>query len=646
MIEVAKAAGFCFGVKRAVEHAYKKLEEGKIYTYGSIINNKIVTEDLERKGVKIISSMDEVQDGTVIIRSHGVPKNIYEELEARKIAYEDCTCPYVKKIHYIVEESQKAGKSIIIAGNRDHPEIIGVNGWCQNQGIIIEAVEEISTDMDKYKKYILVAQTTFRSSVFEDIANALKNMGLDIEIRNTICSATIERQNETENLAKKMSHMIVVGDKSSSNTKKLYEISKKYCGNAYLIESIRDLQLNIFSANDKIGITAGASTPPAIIKEVENTMNEEFNGNQTFEELLNESLVTLHTGEVVKGTVIAVSNGEISVNLNYKSDGIITRSEYSDDPDADPAKDYKAGDEMDVFVVRVNDGEGNVLLSKKRLDSQKGYLEVKEAFESGKIVKGKVSEIVKGGLMANIKGMKVFVPASQISSRYVEDLASMKGEELDFNIIEFDQSKRRIVAGRRDLVLKQEQVEKQKVFDKLEVGMRVEGTVRRIVNFGAFVDLGGIDGLIHISELSWIRVRRVSDIVKEGDKVEVIIREIDTEKGKIALSLREVKGNPWDTATETYAVGSILEGKVVRMVPFGAFVELEEGIDGLLHISQISSKRIAKPEDVLEIGQTVKVKVTELDLDSKKISLSKKEVDGIEAPEEVVSEASTDETAE
>lgn len=646
MIEVAKAAGFCFGVKRAVEHAYKKLEEGKIYTYGSIINNKIVTEDLERKGVKIISSMDEVQDGTVIIRSHGVPKNIYEELEARKIAYEDCTCPYVKKIHYIVEESQKAGKSIIIAGNRDHPEIIGVNGWCQNQGIIIEAVEEISTDMDKYKKYILVAQTTFRSSVFEDIANALKNMGLDIEIRNTICSATIERQNETENLAKKMSHMIVVGDKSSSNTKKLYEISKKYCGNAYLIESIRDLQLNIFSANDKIGITAGASTPPAIIKEVENTMNEEFNGNQTFEELLNESLVTLHTGEVVKGTVIAVSNGEISVNLNYKSDGIITRSEYSDDPDADPAKDYKAGDEMDVFVVRVNDGEGNVLLSKKRLDSQKGYLEVKEAFESGKIVKGKVSEIVKGGLMANIKGMKVFVPASQISSRYVEDLASMKGEELDFNIIEFDQSKRRIVAGRRDLVLKQEQVEKQKVFDKLEVGMRVEGTVRRIVNFGAFVDLGGIDGLIHISELSWIRVRRVSDIVKEGDKVEVIIREIDTEKGKIALSLREVKGNPWDTATETYAVGSIQEGKVVRMVPFGAFVELEEGIDGLLHISQISSKRIAKPEDVLEIGQTVKVKVTELDLDSKKISLSKKEVDGIEAPEEVVSEASTDETAE
>ncbi len=627
-IILAKSAGFCFGVKRAVDCVYNNINHGKIYTYGPIIHNKHVISNLEKQGVKIIENFDDISNETVVIRSHGVPFSVYRELKDRDINYIDCTCPFVKKIHNIVEKCYRNEKrKIIIVGNKNHPEIIGINGWSDNTSIIVNSLEEAeNVVIDENEKYALVVQTTYQSDIFKKISEVFEKYD-NLIIYNTICSATDDRQKEAACIAKRADKMIVIGDKSSSNTQKLFEICKKYCKNTFLCESIHNLQLNIFKKNDKIGLTAGASTPPDVIKEALYIMNE-IESKQSFEEMLNESLITLHTGDVVKGTVISVSNGEVSVNLGYKSDGIIPKNEFSNDPDVDPADVVKPGDEIEVFVVRVNDGDGNVLVSKKKLDANKGYEEIENAFNNKTTVKGKVVDVIKGGLIAVVNGMRVFVPSSQISNRFVEDLNEFKNKEFDFNILELDKAKRRIVAGRKELVQKEINEKRSKVFASVKAGDRIEGTVSRIVDFGAFVDIGGVDGLIHISEMSWGRVKKVSDVLAEGDKVVVTVLDVNTEKGKISLSLKDINNDPWKSAAEKYAVGNIVEGKVVRMVPFGAFVELEEGVDGLVHISQISQKHIAKPDDVLEKGQVIKAKVTDLDAENKKISLSIKEAEG------------------
>ena len=655
-IIIAKTAGFCFGVRRAVEQVYKEAENGHIYTYGPIIHNKEVTGALAQKGVEAIDSLEGIADGTVILRSHGVPPDVYDALAARGLCYKDCTCPDVKKIHRIVQEEVAKGQKIIIIGNPNHPEIIGINGWANNEAIILNSLQEIGDfPFDLRYNYSIVVQTTFEYKAFETILNALDERKIKRTVFNTICKATVQRQTEAEEIARRVDIMLVIGDKGSANTQRLFEICKAHCKRAHFIETIHDLQLNILSPSDRIGITAGASTPPATIKEAIILMSELENNSssQSFEEMLNETFVTLHTGDIVKGTVIQVSNGEVSVNLGYKSDGLIQKGEFSDDPDIDPADHVKSGDEIEVFIIRVNDGEGNVLLSKKRVDSQKGLEDIEAAVEAGTIFKGKVIEIVKGGLIVIINGIRAFVPSSQISHRFVEDMNVFKGQELDFNVLEVDKTKRRVIAGRKDLARKQLAEQKEKVFSSIEVGQKLDGTVSRIVDFGAFVDLGGVDGLIHISELSWGRVKKVTDVLKEGDKVSVNVLEINKDKEKISLSLRNVEDNPWTRAAERYAVGNIVGGKVVRMVPFGAFVELEEGIDGLVHISQISAKRVEKPEDELSIGQIITVKVTELNLDDKKISLSKKaaeapaetpeDTSAAQTPTEAVAEAQTEE---
>lgn len=624
-IILAKSAGFCFGVKRAVDYAYSKAGQQDIYTYGPIIHNKEVTGDLDKKGVKVTENLDEVKKGEIIIRSHGVPPRVYEDIEKRNLKYTDCTCPFVKKIHNIVRDNYNKGKSIIIVGNKIHPEIIGINGWCANSAVTINSIEEAEKiEIDKTKDYALVVQTTFQTDVFEKIIACLKEKSDNIEIFRTICSATGDRQKEAVEIAKVADQMIVLGDKSSSNTRKLYEISKKYCENVYLCERICDLQLQNLKKNGTMGITAGASTPSVIIKEAVNAMSEME--NKSFEEMLDDSLVTLRTGQIVKGTVISVSDaGEVSVNLGYKSDGIIARSEFSDDDSVNPAEVVKPGDEIEVFVIRVNDGDGNVQLSKKKVDADKNYAVIEEAFNNGSTVTGKVTEQVKGGLIALVNGARVFVPSSQISNRYVEDLSSFIGNEYEFEVLEYDRSKRRIVVGRKVLVQKEIEAKKAEVFSSIKVGDRIEGKVSRIVDFGAFVDLGGVDGLIHISEMSWGRVKKVTDVLSVGDDVTVTVLDINPEKGKISLSLKDLNADPWKDAETKYAVGNVVTGKVVRMVPFGAFVELEEGVDGLVHISQIAYKHVEKPEDELTIGQEIQAKVTELDLAAKKISLSIKE---------------------
>lgn len=630
-IILAKSAGFCFGVKLAVDCVYEKSKQEKIYTYGPIIHNKNVVKDLEKQGVEILENLDRDIDGKVIIRSHGVPPSVYNILKEKEIEYIDCTCPFVKKIHKIVSEKYSEGNEIIIVGNKEHPEIIGINGFCNNTGIIVNSIEEFNElELNKEKQYILVSQTTFDTTKFFLLMQIVEKIE-NITVFNTICSATNDRQKEAIEIAQNVDYMIVLGDTLSSNTQKLFEISKKYCKNTFLCERIQDLQLNIFSNNVKIGITAGASTPPAIIKEAINKMSEM--GNKSFEEMLNESFKTLHSGSVVKGTVIRVTENEVFVDLKHKSDGIIEKSEFSNELNIDLKSQVKVGDEIEVYVIKLNDGDGNVVLSRKRLEANKGFNELEEAYNNKQIVKGKIIDVIKGGLVANINNIRVFVPSSQISNKFVQDLSSFKGKEFDFNIIEFNKAKRRIIAGRRELVQASEDAAKAKIYDNFKAGAKVQGTVSRIVDFGAFVDLGGVDGLIHISELSWGRIKKVTDVLKEGDSVNATILEIDQAKNKISLSLKDASQNPWVLAKDKFNIGDIIEGKVVRIVDFGAFVEIEPGIDGLVHISQISQKHIAKVEEALTIGQIIKAKITEIDTDNKKISLSIKEANGTLAEE-------------
>lgn len=640
-ITVAKSAGFCFGVNRAIEAVYAAIGTGTLFTYGPIIHNKTVTNNLEKQGVKCIENLDGIDEGTIVIRSHGVGEDVYKEIEKKELNIIDGTCPFVKKIHNIVHKNSQDGSKIIIVGSKIHPEVMGINGWCNNDAIIVESVEEVNClELGQSNRYSVVVQTTFRRNKFDSIVKALSEKKIDTQIYDTICSATDERQKEAIELSKIMDKMIVIGDKNSSNTQKLYEICKKNCNNTYNVESFEDLVLNIFNRNDKIGITAGASTPSAIIKEVisvmseiQNDVVEKIEGEEelTFQQMLDESLVTLHTGDVVKGTVIQISNEEVSVNLGYKSDGIIPRGEYSSDATVVPSQEVSLGDEIEVFVVRVNDGDGNVLLSKKRIESMKGLDDLQKAFDDKVAVEGKVTEVVKGGIIAVVNGVRVFIPSSQVSNRFVEDLSVYKGQTINFNIIELDRTKRRIIGGRKALIEKENAAKKEALFATIEAGKKVKGTVSRLTDFGAFVNLGGIDGLIHISEMSWGRITNPREVLKEGDEVEVVVLEADKEKGKISLSLKDISSNPWTGAAEKYAIGSIVEGKVVRMVPFGAFVELEVGVDGLVHISQIANKHVVKPEDELKIGETIKVKVLEVNAETKKISLSKREA---EAPAE------------
>ena len=652
-IRVAESAGFCFGVKRAIEMAYEAIGvEPKIYSYGQLIHNKTVTDDLASKGLEIVENLDGLTEGTLLIRSHGVGKALYDEAEAKGLKILDGTCPFVKKIHNIVHDKLAEGMGIIIVGDGTHPEVIGINGWCENAAVILEDEEAAKTkEIPEKEKYAVVVQTTFRQAKFDKILEILQDRGVNMEVHNTICSATEKRQTEAEELSKTVDKMIVIGGKNSSNTQKLVEICAKNCGNTVHIETICDLVLNNFGKDDKIGITAGASTPPAIIKEVVVTMSEalenavqnlEGSEEATFEQMLEESLVTLHTGDVVKGTVIQVVNEEVSVNLGFKSDGIIARGEFSSDPTVIPSKTVQPGDEIEVFVVRVNDGDGNVMLSRKRIEAQKGIEEIEAAYNDKAVVTGTVTNVVKGGLIAVVNGVNVFIPSSQVSNRFIEDLSVFNGQELEFNIIEVDRVKRRFIGGRKALVEQEIAAKRAALFETIQVGSRVNGTVSRLTDFGAFVDLGGVDGLIHISEMSWGRISNPKEVLKEGQEVEVFVLDVDKEKGKISLSLKDADKNPWKLAAEKYAVGSIVEGKVVRMVPFGAFVELEPGVDGLVHISQIANKHVVKPEDELKVGEIINVKVLEVNPEQKKISLSKRQADAPveEAPAE---EAATEE---
>ena len=635
-VTIAKSAGFCFGVKRAVDLVYSSIEhESNVCTYGEIIHNEVVVDDFNKKGVHVIRDINELNSstkGTIIIRSHGISKSEYDEIETKGWNVVDATCPFVKKIHNIVKEQSELCRDIIIIGNSNHPEVEGIRGWCSTNVTVIQTEKEAEEfETDPNKKLCIVAQTTFNYKKFQELVEIISKKGYDILALNTICNATEERQVEASKLAKVSDAMIIIGGKNSSNTQKLYEISKKECEDTYYIQTLSDLDLEDFKSFRSVGITAGASTPNNIIKEVHTSMSD-----MSFEQLLEESLVTIHNGEVVKGTVISVKEDEIVLNIGYKADGIITRNEYTNTPNVDLTTVVNVGDEMEAKVLKVNDGEGQVLLTYKRLAAEKGNKRLEEAFNNKEVLTAKVSQVLDGGLSVVVDESRVFIPASLVSDSYEKNLSKYAGQEIEFVISEFNPKRRRIIGDRKQLLVAKKAELQKELFARIKEGMTVEGTVKNVTDFGAFIDLGGADGLLHISEMSWGRVENPKKVFNVGDIVKVLIKEISGEK--IALSLKFADTNPWLTASEKYAVGTVVSGKVARMTDFGAFVELEPGVDALLHVSQIAKEHVEKPADVLKIGQEITAKVVDFNNDEKKISLSVKALLADESTEEATEE--------
>ena len=641
-IITAKSAGFCFGVQRAVDLVYKEAEAGHhVYTFGPIIHNDEVVSDLSKKGVTVIEKPEELKalpEGTIIIRSHGVSEEIQKQLTSFGHKVVDATCPYVKKIHRSVREKSMEGHHIIIIGNRTHPEVEGIIGWCKtnkdepensNYTVIENEAEAEKFNLSKDQKLCIVAQTTFNYKKFQDLVEIITKKGYDIIVLNTICNATQERQTEAYQLARESDAMIVIGGKHSSNTRKLYDICKNECENTYYIQKLDDLDLSQFKSFSNVGITAGASTPNNIIKEVHTVMSE-----KSFEQLLEEEkVVKINNGDVVEGIVLGVKEDEIILNIGYKSEGIITRNEYTNTPGLDLRTVVNVGDVMQAKILKANDGEGQVALTYKRLAAEKGNKRLEEAFENHEVLKAKVATVLNGGLSVIIDEARVFIPASLISDSYEKDLAKYAGETIEFVITEFNPKKRRIIGDRKQLIVAQKEALKKELFEKISVGATIEGKVKNITDFGAFIDLGGADGLLHISEMSWGRVENPKKVFKIGDTVKAFVKDIQGEK--IALSLKFEGANPWIDAETKYAIGNVVTGKVARMTDFGAFIELEPGIDALLHVSQISKEHVEKPSDVLKIGQEISAKVVEFNKEDKKISLS---VKALEAPEKETDE--------
>lgn len=632
---IAGTAGFCFGVNNAVKIVFDlvKNSESNIYTLGPIIHNAQVVDKLAGYGVKTIDTPQQSEvPAKVVIRAHGVGPEVFCALKERGVDVVNATCIYVEKIQRLVSNKYDEGYQIIIIGDKTHPEIIGINGWCNNSAYIIEDAGQVENLPEIKKNICVVAQTTFIREKWEKIIQSLNKRFENVLKFDTICNATDKRQTEAEKISKEVDMVFVIGGENSSNTNKLYEICRANCKRTYKIQTASDIPPVDIKKIKKIGITAGASTPDWVIKEVIQKMSEldKQDFEMSFAEAFESSLVTLTTGQITKGKIIGYNNSEVFVDLGFKSDGIIPMQEFSDDADFNPEKSLKVGDEIDVFVVRVNDGEGNVLLSKKKVDAVKGWDVIESALETKKPVTVKITEKVNGGVIGNSSGVKVFIPASQISDRFVKDLQEFVKQVMQVQIIEVNRQKRKVVGSARVLIEKSKETASNEIWSNIETGKSYKGTVKSLMDFGAFVDIGGVDGLVHLSELSWNKIKHPSEVVKVGDEIEVSVLEFDKDKKRISLGYKKQDDNPWNKVVEKYQVGNVITGKVVRLVPFGAFVEIEQGLDGLVHISQISSVRLGKPGDVLKIGQQVEAKITELDIEAKKISLSIKEVNPID----------------
>ncbi len=685
-ITLAETAGFCFGVNRAVNMVYELLEKGeKVCTLGPIIHNPQLVEELASKGVRIVESPNEVKnDETLVIRSHGVSRAVTDEAATLDIKVADATCPFVAKIHSIVSEKSSKGYLVLIAGDPEHQEVKGIIGHCIGECHALATLHEFKEFLENYeniakKPIIMVSQTTFNAEIWDKYQKFLKKVCTNAEIFDTICNATSKRQSEADKLSSQNDIIIVVGGKHSSNTAKLYDVCRKNCDRTFFVETAKELSSIDFKDCASVGVVAGASTPAGIIKEVINTMSENLQPveeqmevkesvQKSFEEMTDEeafeaSLSSLTGDQKVCGTVIAVNPTEITVDIGRGVTGYVTAAEYSSNPDANMVDEVKVDDKLDLIIMKISNQEGTAMLSKRRYDAIAGWDNIVAAKESGEIITGYVKEIIKGGVVAYTNNVRVFIPASQATASRNDSLEDLKGKEVSFRIIEIGRG-RRAIGSIRSVLREQKKAAEDKVWAEIAVGDRFTGTVKSLTSYGAFVDIGGVDGMVHISELSWQRIKNPSEVVLVGDTVEVYVKSIDPEKRKISLGYKKAEENPWVIFENNYNVDDTVKVTIVSMTTYGAFARIIPGIDGLIHISQIANKHVAKPQDELTVGQEVDAKITAVDFEKKRVSLSirallepevkeeeapaAEEADEVvyETPEEPVAEATEEVAAE
>ena len=634
----AKHSGFCFGVRQAIDTTMKQIGRnagGHIYTCGQLIHNATVTDELASRGVGIINSPEEALSGdTVIVRSHGEPKRFYSTAHERGLHVIDATCPFVARIHTLVHDAYARGAHIVIVGDKKHPEVIGINGWCEDTAFIASTAEEAS--LYPFTDAFVVSQTTLNEKVFDEITGMLRRMGVRLEIHNTICSATRERQQSAAELSKHVDAMVVIGGRNSSNTKKLYEICKKNQNKCFFVENNKDLPLKQLQKCNRIGIAAGASTPERVIKEVISTMSENITNENNismadYMDEIDASLRLPHTGDIVTGKVDQVNDSEVIVNMGCKKDGILTANEVSLEEGQKLTDLFKVGDEVQAKVIKTDDSDGGILLSKKRLEVNEHWNEINEALENKTPIDVKVVKAVKGGVIAVYKEVSGFIPLSQLSNKYVESADEFLGQVLSVKVTRVDQRRGRAVFSHKAVLAEERQKQIDQIWAALSVDDIVEGTVMRFTDYGAFVDLGGIDGLLHISEISWGKLKHPDEVLHIGQKINVKILSMNKEKGKISLGLKQTTPEPWSVIEDNYHVDQIVRGKVVQLKEYGAFVELEPGLDGLVHISEVANKRVANIGDELTVGQMVNARILDIDTERRRISLSIKDAIGEEA---------------
>ena len=659
-ITLAESAGFCFGVARAVKQAEDYIKEGvNACTLGPLIHNPLFVGSLEAKGVYVADGIPEVKDGyTLIIRTHGITKELFSEIENSGISFFDATCPFVKKIHRIVEKESADGSKIIIAGDPDHPEVKGIRSYCKTESYVVSSSEELESikknnGFSENDAFSLVSQTTFDAKEFKKCEKIAKTLFTNLKIFDTICNATALRQEEAIALAKENDMMIVIGGRNSSNTEKLRKLCAEIT-DTYLIEEASELSDIKFDKASSVGVTAGASTPDGIIKEVIRTMSEsnvniesavenqgqveavENTEEMSFEQALEESLNSMNNDQKVTGVVMHVAPNEIQVDIGRKQTGYIPSDEYSADPTADPMKELKVGDELALIIMKTNDVEGTIMLSKRRYDAIKNWDTIVAAKEEGTVLEGVVVEVISKGLIVVVNGTRIFVPASLSGVPKSGRLEDMTGKTVNFVVIDIDKRRRRAVGSIREANSIARKANKEKFWANVEEGQKYTGVVKSLTDYGAFVDFEGVTGMIHRTELSWKRIKHPSEVVNPGDTVEVYIKGLDREKGKISLGFKRIEDNPWEILKRDYPEGTETDVKIVKLTTFGAFAEIFPGMEGLIHISQIAYERIEKPQDVLSIDETVKVKIIEIDSEKRKIALSIKAL--LPAPEKKVVE--------
>ncbi len=673
-ITLAKNAGFCFGVDRAVNMAIDTAsKENNCYSLGLLIHNSDVVKMLTEKGLSVVDEPSQVPEGSVcIIRAHGVGEAVYDKLTSRGVQIVDATCPFVSKIHKTVRRESESGRHILIVGSGTHPEVKGIAGWCSACDTV-ENMDELLTWVEEWRKkgdlpVSVVAQTTTNLKKWNEFVKIIKKECTNAKIFDTICNATEERQTCAQKLARESEIMVVIGDRLSSNTNKLYEICREYCDCTILIENEFAKELNdeayvgqIRSAK-RIGVTAGASTPSWIIKEVINKMSDEMknvntpaDAEENFEALYEQFINNekgVHNGDKIVGTVVSVSSDVQVEIIGVKHSAFIPYSELSDDPNYKASEHYKVGDEIEASVVRVNDAEGVITLSKKRLDAMKGWDVVEAASESGEVVEGVVCEENKGGVVVTVCGVRVFVPASRTGLGKDVPMSTILRQNVKLKITEVNRARRRVVGDIRAVIAAERKILSDKIWADIAVGNTYHGVVKSLTSYGAFVDIGGVDGMVHISELSWNRIKHPSDVLSIGQEIDVFVIALDAEKKKISLGYRREEDNPWTKFTAAYNVGDVASVKILKFMPFGAFAEIIPGVDGLIHISQISAtQRVNKAEDVLSEGEVVDAKITDIDMEKQKISLSiralaQEVVEEEASQEDAVEEVAVEESAE